>query len=49
MPKGRVLPLDGCVGGDPLSQRVAPVRAGVPDDAEAATLAKVFRLLGGSR
>ena len=43
---GRVLPLDGCVGDDPLSQRVALVRASVPDDAEAGTLAELFRLLG---
>lgn len=46
---GRVLPLDGCVGDDPLSQRVALVRASVPDDAEAGTLAELFRLLGDVR
>ena len=46
---GRVLPLDGCVGGDPLSQRVALVRASVPDDAEAGSLAELFRLLGDVR
>ena len=46
---GRVLPLDGCVGGDSQSQRVALVRASVPDDAEAGTLAELFRLLGDVR
>lgn len=46
---GRVLPLDGCVGGDPQSQRVALVRASVPDDAEAGALAELFRLLGDVR
>ncbi|MCB2178030.1 MAG: metalloregulator ArsR/SmtB family transcription factor [Actinomycetales bacterium] len=46
---GRVLPLDGCVGGDSQSQRVALVRASVPDDAEAGMLAELFRLLGDVR
>ena len=46
---GRVLPLDGCVGGDSQSQRVALVRASVPDDAEAGMLAELVRLLGDVR
>ena len=46
---GRVLPLDGCVDGDPQSQRVALVRESVPGDDEAGELAALFRLLGDVR
>ncbi|MBX9243614.1 helix-turn-helix transcriptional regulator [Actinotalea ferrariae] len=45
----QVLPLDGCVGADPESQRIALVRDRVPDDGEAGALAALFRLLGDVR
>ena len=46
---GQILPLDGCVGGNPHSQRVGLVREKVPGDAEAGGLAALFRLLGDVR
>lgn len=46
---GGEAPLDGCVGGDSPSGRVAAVRDKVPSDGEASDLVALFRLLGDVR